>query len=153
MTIAKDVGSPGDAAYVADALTLYQLVSHLGCTLDEKRPEDLRRVFTKDIRFHFGERLVEGVDEVVKRGEMLAGRFARIQHVITNIIVAVNGDAATVRANLVATHVYSADLPGQHYDSGGVYRFECARTASGWRIARASLQNVWTNGSWDPPQA
>lgn len=136
---------------LVDSYEITDLVSRLGTHLDEKRPQDLRKIFTDDIRFYFEGTLVEGIEEVVKRGQVLAERFARIHHVITNILIDLEGESAEVRANLIATHVYWDDRAELHYESGNLYRFTTIRTPAGWRIARASLHNVWTNGSWDPP--
>jgi len=140
-----------DVSRLSDSQEIAQLTAKLGATLDEKRPEDLRQVFAPDVQFQFGDNLVSGVGEIVKRGQMLAGKFARVHHVITNVIVDLDGDSARVRAQLVATHGYWDDRPDLHFDSGGIYRFEVTRLAEGWRISKASLQNVWTNGSWEAP--
>lgn len=122
--------------------------------MDEKRSEDLRTIYTDRAVFEFSNNpdigdLEAAVDNAKKMGE----HFARTHHVMTNPIVDINGDNATVRANLIATHVYRDDKPGAHFDAGMVYHFMAVRTAQGWRFSHVKLERIWSNGRWDGPRS
>jgi hypothetical protein len=90
---------------------------------------------------------------VADSGRRALGAFERTQHVLTNLVVAVEGDRATVRANLIAVHVHRAGEPGVHFDMGGWYRFAARRTADGWRLSHVRLTPVWTAGATAGPHA
>jgi hypothetical protein len=54
----------------------------------------------------------------IENAKKMGNHFTRTHHVMTNPIVELNEDNATVRANLIATHVYRGDKPGVHYEVG-----------------------------------
>jgi hypothetical protein len=54
-----------------------------------------------------------------------------------------DGDRATVGANLIATMVPSSDEPDAHLTIGERYRFEAVRTPAGWRFSRVEVSPVW----------
>jgi hypothetical protein len=138
---------------LADRSELIELLYRLGATLDEKRLDDLRTIYIAQAVFEFSDNpergdLQSAIDNAGKMGRC----FARTHHVMTNPIVDLNGDNATLRANLVATHVYREDKPGEHYDVGMVYHFRAIRTVHGWRFSHVKLERIWSNGDWDAPQ-
>jgi 3-phenylpropionate/cinnamic acid dioxygenase small subunit len=71
------------------------------------------------------------------------------QHLITNLLVEVDGDQAKVRANLVVnlTTPASRDVPlpapPKKYTLGETYHFDVVRTAEGWRFARIEARPMW----------
>jgi hypothetical protein len=67
--------------------------------------------------------------------------------VITNVLVDLDGDRATARANLIVTFAPRADAPESHFVIGERYRFEALRTSQGWRLSRIEASPVWTSGS------
>jgi len=80
-------------------------------------------------------------------------RADRTHHVITNLLIDLDGDRAKVRANLIATFVHRADAPGAHFDIGERYQFEAVRTPQGWLLSRVHVSPVWTSGSRDGADA
>ncbi len=62
-------------------------------------------------------------------------------HLITNVLVDLDGDRAAVRANLVATFVRDAS----HHELvlGAVSRFQAQRTSQGWQLAAIEVNPVW----------
>ena len=108
------------------------------------RYDDVRDVFAEDVVFvsHDGVVRAEGVDML---REMLIGltqKYAAFQHVITNTVVDLDGDQATVRSNVVATHVLKDD-PSKVWVVKGSYHDEAVRTADGWRLSRCQPHRVW----------
>lgn len=68
------------------------------------------------------------------------------QHIITSHEIDLVGDDAHVRTCLVTTHVVNSDAEQIRLTAGGVYEYDVRRTPNGWRIARAQVQIVWTDG-------
>jgi hypothetical protein len=79
-------------------------------------------------------------------------RFRATQHLVSGHIVAINGDEAEVRANLVAMHLW-ADGNGdpnaleRHFLAGSVVQAKAEKTSSGWRISELEVRNTWRTGS------
>jgi len=71
-----------------------------------------------------------------------------IQHVISDVVVDVDGDRADVRANLVVSfaEVVPVVAPPVTYALGEVYRFVVVRTGDGWRLAEVETVPVWMSG-------
>lgn len=135
-----------------DRIAIIDLISRVGLTLDEKRFDDLRSIFTDDVFVKFGFPGAEPIDNIAalaERGRRSQGRFARAHHLFTDHLIELSGDKAKVRANLLGFHVHRNDRPGSHFDIGERYRFEMARTPNGWRISCMITEPVWTAGD-DP---
>jgi len=111
-----------------DRIAIIDLITHIGRSLDEKRIDNLRSIFTEDV--------------VVKRGHP-QGRLACTHHLFADHLIELSGDKAEVRANLLGFNVHRAEMPASHFDIGERYRFEMVRTAHGWRISRMTTEPVW----------
>lgn len=141
-------------ASLLDRLELTDLVSRLGVCLDEARFDEMHDLFTPDAsaRTPGGEAI--GRDRVVAQAARNHRAEDGIQHVITNLLVDVDGDHATMRANLVVhvAHPTGAPSLAPHltFSLGEVYRFEARRTADGWRLTRVETVPVWLAGDLQP---
>lgn len=134
---------------LVDRGEITDLISRLGLLLDEKDFDSARSVFTEDVSAKFPAGHIQGVDDLAESGRQNIGPFAAVQHVITNLLIALDGNRATARANLIATHVHRAADPGSHFDSGVVYHFGAVRTPDGWRLSSMELEHVWSAGTAD----
>ncbi|HET6951723.1 MAG TPA: nuclear transport factor 2 family protein [Acidimicrobiales bacterium] len=148
-TISTDAG----VRHLLDRQEIADLVHRLGRALDEGRFDDLRPLLVEDATVRTPGGTAAGRDALVAQ----AGRNHRadenIQHVVTNLLIDLDGDRATVRANLV---VYFAPLSGTAEGAvapavqcamGEVYRFAVVRTPEGWRFSRIETTPVWMSGS------
>ncbi|MEU2561877.1 nuclear transport factor 2 family protein [Streptomyces longispororuber] len=100
----------------------------------------------------------DGIDALDDTGEAL-GRYARTQHIASDVLVDVRADAAAATAswNALMTHVHHAATLRQRGEDaeplfvvGGYYEAELRRTPAGWRISHLSVQALWTTGQ--PPE-
>ncbi|HKP07811.1 MAG TPA: nuclear transport factor 2 family protein [Microbacterium sp.] len=66
----------------------------------------------------------------------------KTHHHLGNIYIQIDGDVATSRAYLTATHVFSDDRTDNAH-AGGWYEHEVVRTPEGWRFRRVELVVVW----------
>ncbi len=75
-------------------------------------------------------------------------------HVTTNVLIDLDGDHATVRANLLV-HITDrlddiadgAPAPPPRCSIGEVYRFDVVRTTDGWRLAHVEATPTWFRGT------
>ena len=126
---------------LVDRSEIADLVNRLGLVLDEGRFDEMRSLLVEDATARTPGGTAEGRDAMIAQ----AGRNHRpeqpIQHVITNLLVDLDGDRAAVRANLV------------EFTLGEVYHFGLVRTPEGWRFSRIETSPVWTSGTLVRPPA
>ncbi|MEU6406800.1 nuclear transport factor 2 family protein [Streptomyces sp. NPDC046985] len=85
--------------------------------------------------------------------------FAATQHLGSPALVVLDGDRATLRANLLSTHVHHprhARPRGERaplFATGTFVDGEARRTPRGWRLARLSFRLLWAEGSPPPKDA
>jgi SnoaL-like domain len=132
-----------------DHREISELIDRYGLMADTRAFGDARSCFTDDVIAEYPSGHTGGIDALRDHGRRILGAFARTQHVITNHVIDLSGDRATVRANLIAIHVPDGERPNAHFDAGCTYLFEVARTPEGWRISRLRLEVLWTAGDDD----
>jgi hypothetical protein len=64
-------------------------------------------------------------------------------HISTNHMITIDGDRATARAYLIATHVFDRADRMTYAQAGGWYDFDLTRTPDGWRFSHVKLSVVW----------
>jgi ketosteroid isomerase-like protein len=119
-----------------DRQDITDLISRLGRWLDDKRFDDARPVLTEDVTVSTPGGQAEGIERVVAQ----ASRNHQVptQHLITNVLVDLDGDAATATANLLVT--FAGSVLERH---GERYSFGVLRTSDGWRLSRIEVTPVW----------
>lgn len=153
LTAACTSSTTTDAEEVRDMLDRQQitaLVDRLGRALDEGRFDDLRAIYTPDAIAKTPGGTAEGRDALIAQASRNHTADKRIQHVISNVLVDVRGNAADVRANLIATFApapANGTIPQPQYTLGEIYRFDAVRTAEGWRLSRVQTTPIWSTGT------
>jgi SnoaL-like domain len=138
-------GVPPALVQLADRDEITRLVYRLGACLDEARFDDMRHLFVDDSVASTPGGVAEGIDALIAQASRNHSPDAAIQHLITNVLVDLEGDRATVRANLLVTFARpdpDAEAPSALAE---VYRFVARRSSSGWRLARVEAQPIWAS--------
>jgi len=136
-----------DLAALRDRAAIEDLIATLGIYLGQERADDLGDVFAEDVVAQFpGGEPFQGLDRLKRDASHDLPQYAGSQHVIANAIVELDGDEASARANLIATHATDVRDRTQHWELGGRYDLGLRRTPYGWRIARLTLTAVWLGG-------
>ncbi|GEM_PF-3156974 len=115
---------------------LRTLLARYVVAIDERRLDELERVFTPDCRVRFGEVGIEGRDALLVHLRENLAHFHETKHVIGEIVAGgATGDpvAPTFRAGVTAWHAFEGDRPTLTLH--GYYDDTLARTEDGWRIA------------------
>jgi G3E family GTPase len=127
---------------LTDRQDITDLVSRLGLWLDEGRFDEASTVLVDDVTVDTPGGHAEGIEHVVAQARR-NHQHAHLQHVITNVLIDLDGDRAAVRANLVVTFADDAVSSQQ----GERYRFDAVRTPDGWRFSRVEVVPVWKVGN------
>jgi hypothetical protein len=135
---------------LADRADLADLLSRQGLWLDDQRFDDAANIFTEDAVVHTQGGQSQGLKALTAQARRVHADFAATQSVTSGVLIDIDGDRATVRANLIATFVRDAAAPEPAFMIGERYRFEAVRTSQGWRFSRVEVTPVWSSG--DIPQ-
>jgi len=144
---------------LVDHHDITDLVYRLGMSLDEGHFDELRSLFIEQATARTPGGTAEGREALIAQASRNHTPDDRIQHVITNVLVDLEGDRASVRANLVVrfASVAGADeaafAPAVQFTLGEVYRFAAVRTPEGWRFSSVETIPVWMSGTRPQPRS
>ena len=119
---------------------------------DRREWDSLNDVLAPRVRLDYTS-LNGGEAATVERGDITAawrnglGGLTATQHLVSNHLVAIDGDQATCTAAFQATHVLANPLGEPTWTLGGHYRFELTLTSVGWRIAAVTMTADWATGN------
>jgi SnoaL-like domain len=137
---------PAAVAELVERDEITRLVYRLGVCLDEGHFDDMRDLFVDDAVASTPGGVAEGIDALVAQASRNHPPEDGIQHLIGNVLVDLEDDQASVRANLIVTFARQGAKPDALSAVGEVYRFVARRTRSGWRLARVESHPVWVSG-------
>jgi hypothetical protein len=128
-------------AEISDRLEIQQLLVDYSTAIDQRRFDDLDKVFTPDAYIDYRE--LGGIDgqfpEVKKWLSEVLPTFPVYSHMLGNFSVRVDGDTASSRVICFNPMVLPSD-PSEKQDQvlfcGLWYDDEFARTPEGWRMTR-----------------
>src|SRR5918994_1726029 len=117
-----------------DRQAVTDLVSRLGLWLDgETTLDQARAILADDVSVSTPGGTAQGIDHVVAQARR--NHEVPTQHVITNVLVDLDGDRATAGANLVVTF--------PDVTMGERYGFEARRDDDTWRLTKIEVQPRW----------
>jgi hypothetical protein len=132
------------------------LINRLARELDERVLDPQRfdeqwagSFFTEDARTSYPVGGFTGIAAIAEGIRAGMSKFVRTQHVHSNHIIDLGDDSATVRWDLLATHVLRESGEEHLFSVGDYYDGEVVRTAAGWRFRQMTLHVTWTTGT--PP--
>jgi 3-phenylpropionate/cinnamic acid dioxygenase small subunit len=158
-TTTASTGARHDLGEVDDRTEITDLVYRLGLCLDERRFDDIRHLAAEDATVRTPGGQAAGREALVAQAHRNHPPDQRHQHVITNVLIDLDGDRAEVRTNLVV-HITEPDsapagvpAPAPVCSIGEVYRFGLARTQEGWRLTAIEAVPLWVSGTLPPTPA
>jgi hypothetical protein len=147
-----DSFAPGTA--MADAFAVGGLLDRYLLALDSENLDAAwaRSLFTADAVVAFPLSRHEGRDGMAEWHRNALAHFARTQHLNSPAVVDCTGEEATLRANLVSTHVHQPGGEGPElFTTGTSVSGAARRTPDGWRLTRLAFGLIWVEGV--PPGA
>lgn len=127
---------------------IIEATTRMAVLTDGRRWDDLPSIFTPTVRLDysalFGRDVVEmsAADVATSWAEALSRLTT--QHLVTNHLVDITNDEATVTASFQATHV--AVATGDRWVVGGDYRYQLVRAEGRWLIRSVTLTPRWETG-------
>lgn len=134
---------------LVDHNEITNLVYRLGVFLDDRRFDDMRSLLVEEATVRTPGGTSEGREALIAQASRNHQPDEPTQHLITNLLVELDGDRAEVRANLVvnfaapASRDESLPAPPRKYTLGETYHFDVVRTSEGWRFSRVEARPVW----------
>jgi len=131
------------------------LVARSLAAIDEGRFDDLRAIYTEDSSASAPGGQARGRDAIIAQVSRNHTPERRSQHLVGDVIVDLDSDAAQVRANIFAAFAPTAPdvasplAPPVEVTFGTVYRYRAVRTPDGWRLSRVEITPLWVRGSAD----
>jgi hypothetical protein len=117
-----------------DRQAVTDLVSRLGLWLDgETTLDQAHAILADDVSVTTPGGTAQGIEKVVAQARR--NHDVPTQHVITNVLVDLDGDRATAGANLIVT--FPDSIQGERY------AFEARRDDATWRLTKIEVAQVW----------
>lgn len=125
-----------DLLEISDRMAIQQLLVDYASAIDQRRFDDLGRIFTPDAYIDY--RAMGGIDgtfpEVKAWLEEVLPRFPAYFHLVGNFDIRLTGDTATGRT--MCFNPMQIDVEGRVLFCALWYEDEFVRTADGWRMTR-----------------
>lgn len=137
-----------------DHAEIHDLLARYAWGLDARDFALVARCFAPDARATYGGQELEGVDAIVRYVRAVE-RFRATTHVMTNIVIDLAGDRASVRSQAIAYLVSSESEPDAVRIRGIRYDDEMARIEGRWvitaRVHRADWASTLSPGQVQVP--
>jgi hypothetical protein len=135
---------------ISDRDQVIEMMVSYGAAIDRRDWTLFRRCFTHDVLAvyeGFGE--FTGYDAVEEFVRPSVEPLDATQHMLTNFLVKLDGDAATFQCYVQAQHIRQDASGGHLFTVGGPYDNGAIRTPDGWRMDRFRFTATWTAGNPD----
>ena len=108
---------------------------------------------TEDVEIDLGFGQRTGREDVIRWVEAALVDVDATHHMSSNHEITIDGDTATVRSDLLTTHVVVHEGIEERLTAGGIYNHVLVRTAKGWKIRKAQNSMTWRDGNPTGPAA
>lgn len=137
-----------DKAQIADLLTRYF------AAVDDKRVnmDIVKATFTSDAKIIRPDGSVMAGHENIFEGHKKSfAKFKATHHVITNFIIDINNNIATLRSNVIANHIWADDeqnpsADNKYFLADGVFSAKAVKVNNQWGISELRNDVVWRTG-------
>ena len=134
---------------MTDHEAIRQLVAVYARAIDTKDYTGIAACFTPDAVVDYGEAgpKLNGRAEIAELMRSALAPLDVTQHMFTNFIIKLDGDAAELECDVLAQHLRRGEPGGETLLVGARYEVRLARTAEGWLMAHVYEWIVWAEGN------
>jgi ketosteroid isomerase-like protein len=137
-----------DLRAIADKQEITEICYRYGLALDRRDWAALAALFTPDAdAFYLDMPPAHGYKAIEDTCRTALEPLSATQHLISNVVVRLDGDRAESTCYLQAQHVKTGTAGGDNFIIAGRYDDKLLRTPDGWRIRERRLQLIWTDGN------
>jgi 3-phenylpropionate/cinnamic acid dioxygenase small subunit len=137
-----------DLKALQDKQEITELCYRYGLTLDGRDWTGLAALFTPDANaFYLDMPPCRGYQAIEDTCRAALEPMSATQHLISNVVVRLDGDRAESSCYLQAQHVKAGTPGGDNFVIAGRYDDQLIRTPDGWRIRERRLALIWTSGN------
>lgn len=135
-----------------DNLAVAQTVYRYATGVDRRDWALYRSLFTDTVAIDFSSFSPDLPPRTMSADAWVAGLIpqftglAATQHSMTNPLVTVDGDTATIAMYVQARHVHDSDDPASWYTVGGYYDDALVRVGNRWLLSGVRLTVTWRAG-------
>lgn len=139
---------PASLQDLIDRARISDVVLNYATGIDRRDWALYRSIFAAEVEFDFetwsGEpSRIWTADEWLASVRATLAPFDATSHMLTNHVITLDGDEATLVAHMVALHYFEGDVQ----ELGGFYTHRLRRDGDGWKIFRCRLVITWERGS------
>lgn len=131
---------------LVDRAAVFDVVLDYATGVDRRDWALYRSIFTDAVEFDFstwrGVKMTMPADDWVAEVKDTLACFDATQHNMTNPVITLDGDRATIVVHMIAHHYFD----GEMQKLGGYYTDRLVRTEAGWKIAACQLVITWEEG-------
>src|SRR5437763_4182404 len=134
-----------DLRALQDKQEITELCYRYGYAVDRRDWTELASLFTPDANAYYMDLpACHGYQAIEDTCRAALTPLSATQHLITNVVVRLDGDHAEATCYLQAQHVKNRTPGGDNFTIAGRYDDQLARTPDGWRIRERRLASIWT---------
>jgi ketosteroid isomerase-like protein len=131
-----------------DKQEITEICYRYGLAIDRRDWAALAALFTPDAdAFYLDMPPARGYQAIEDTCRTALTPLSATQHLISNVVVRLDGDRAECSCYLQAQHVRAGTAGGDNFIIAGRYDDKLLRTPDGWRIRERRLQSMWTDGN------
>jgi len=137
-----------DLKALQDKQEITEICYRYGLAVDSRDWAALAACFTADANaFYLDMPPARGYQAIEDTCRVALTPLSATQHLISNVVVRLDGDRAESTCYLQAQHVKTGTAGGDQFIIAGRYDDQLVRTADGWRILERRLAAMWTAGN------
>lgn len=137
------------ASWHEDRADIIDLMTAYAWAVDEGQCDDLKELFTEDATADIRGLQCTGRQQIIYQLKAAILRFGRLQHVMGNHLVTVDGATAAHRCQMIVQQSSVDSVKGSNYIVGCNSDDRLVRTEDGWRFSRMVITETWAEGVFD----
>jgi 3-phenylpropionate/cinnamic acid dioxygenase small subunit len=137
-----------DLKALQDKQEITEICYRYGLAVDGRDWAALAALFTPDAdAYYLDLPSCHGYQAIEDTCRVALTPLSATQHLISNVVVRLDGDRAESTCYLQAQHVKAGTEGGDNFVIAGRYDDQLVRTPDGWRIRERRLKAMWTDGN------